>query len=190
MIRIVTIFALVILGCFGTEYSQKVLDLYLANDDSKSAGRLLPTNGFEILEKNGEKIKIKISGFVNPKAPSVLYASSNQRVMVAAFSKNSAPNLLNVKKGENGAWDYATIEVWAQNDKFENDNKAMFAKAKEIYAQNCGICHSAHKETEFGANVWAATFNSMVSRTGIETGDRWLIIQYLQKHSKDFKETK
>ncbi|MDE6886459.1 MAG: cytochrome C [Helicobacteraceae bacterium] len=169
------------------QYYDKVISLYPNKNDNKASGRLLPTNPFEIVKTDGDKVLLKISGFVNPKAPSVLYLNDTQRIIVAAFAKNTPPKLLNVIQGKNGKWDKADIEVWATKAEFVKDNKMMLAKAKEIYMQNCGICHTAHKENEFSANQWPATFNSMVNRTAIDKEDRWLVIEYLQKNAKDYK---
>lgn len=168
-------------------YSDKVLSLYFDKNDAKPVGRLLPTNAFEVLKTEGDKVLLKISGFVNPAAPSVLYYNDSQRVMVAAFGKNTPPKLLGVVKGQDGKWDKASIEVWADKGEFVANTDEMFARAKTIYMENCGICHTAHKESEFGANQWQATFNAMLSRTGIAKEDSWLIIEYLQKHSKDIQ---
>ena len=180
--------ALVSLGFAKNEvYSDKVVPLYLDKGDTKAVGRLLPTNAFEVLKTDGDKVLLKISGFVNPQAPSVLYFNDSQRIMVAAFGKNTPPKLKNVVKGKNGKWDKASIEVWADKGEFAKSNADMLARAKTIYMENCGVCHTPHKENEFTANQWPATFNGMVLRTGIDQDDRWLIIEYLQKNAKDFQ---
>ena len=174
-------------GAKATFYSDKVVSLYFEKDDTKQVGRLLPTNAFEVLKTEGDKMLLRISGYVNPQAPSVLYFNDSQRIMVAAFGKNNPPKLLNVIKGKNGKWDKASIEVWADKAEFAKSNADMLARAKTIYMENCGVCHTAHQENEFTANQWPATFNGMVLRTGIDQDDRWLIIEYLQKNAKDFQ---
>ena len=171
----------------GEFYSDKVVSLYFDKDDTKQVGRLLPTNAFEVLKSEGNRSLLKITGFVNPAAPSVLYFNDSQRVMVAAFGKANPPTLKNVVKGKNGKWDKASIEVWADKAEFAKSDKEMLARAQSLYKENCGICHTAHPEREFTTNQWPATFNAMRARTGIAKEDSWMIIQYLQKHSKDFK---
>lgn len=51
----------------------------------------------------------------------------------------------------------------------------MLNRAKELFVNNCGICHAIHKEKEFTANTWPAIFRSMADRTGIDKKDRWLV---------------
>lgn len=167
-------------------YSEEVLSLYL-NKDSKAVGRLLPTNPFEILKQEGDWVQIRIRGYINPQAPFAMYFNDSQRILVAAFSKDTPLHFTQRVVGSRGKWDLVSLEVWTQKGDFAKDNQAMLAKAKELFTSNCGICHALHKEQEFGVNQWQATFRSMVSRTGIDKKDHWLVIEYLQKNAKDFK---
>ncbi|MCV3442634.1 cytochrome C [Campylobacter sp. IFREMER_LSEM_CL1097] len=179
--------ALVSFVCAKNEFfTSEVSSLYLSKNDTKAVGRLLPTNPFEVLKTDGNKVLVKITGYVNPASPSVLYYNDSQRIIVAAFSKNTKLDFKTYTKSKNGKWDKATIEVWTDKKDFAKSNKEMFIKAKELYMNNCGICHSVHKESEFSANGWPATFRSMVNRTGIDKKDHWLVIQYLQKKCKRF----
>ncbi|MGH2306121.1 cytochrome c3 family protein [Campylobacter taeniopygiae] len=168
-------------------YSDEVVSLYLHKDDTRVIGKLLPTNAFEILKDQNEKVKIKINGYLNPKSPSVIYFNNSQRIIVAAFSKNVKLNFSQIKKGKNGKWDKVSLEIWADKREFSKDNKKMLSHAKELFSNNCGICHALHSEKEFTANAWPSVFKSMVNRTGIDKKDQWLIIEYLQKNAKDFK---
>ncbi|TKX31931.1 cytochrome c3 family protein [Campylobacter aviculae] len=168
-------------------YSDEIISLYLHQNDTKVVGRLLPTNAFEILEEQNAKVLVKINGYLNPKSPSVIYFNNSQRIIVAAFSKNIKLNFSQIKKGKNGKWDKVSIKIWADKKDFFKDNKKMLSRAKELFSNNCGICHALHSEKEFSANAWPAVFKSMVNRTGIDKKDQWLIIEYLQKNAKDFK---
>lgn len=76
----------------NTAYTDEVVSLYLNKDDTKVIGRLLPTNPFEVLKSENNRVLLKIDGYVNPKAPSVIYFNDSQRIIVAAFSKNTKLN--------------------------------------------------------------------------------------------------
>lgn len=167
-------------------YSEEVLSLSL-DKGTKAVGRLLPTNPFQILKQEGDWVKILISGYSNPQAPFAIYFNDSQRIMVAAFSKDTPLHFTQRVAGEGGKWDLVSLEVWTEKRDFAKDNQAMFVKAKNLFEQNCGICHALHKEQEFGVNQWQSTFRSMASRTGIDKKDHWLVIEYLQKNAKDFK---
>lgn len=189
----IALFCFILASCLwgkGMVYSDEVVSLYLDKNDKKISGRLLPTNAFEILKEEGDKVFIKINGYVNPKAPSVIYYNNHQRIIVAAFSKNTKLKFSQKIVSKNGKWDKVSLEIWADKKEFAKNNQAMLKKAKEQFTNNCGVCHSLHSEKEFSANSWPAIFKSMADRTGIEKKDRWLVIEYLQKNAKDFKEGK
>lgn len=63
----------------------------------------------------------------------------------------------------------------------------MLNHAKDLFVNNCGIFHAIHKEKEFTVNAWPAIFLSMADRIEIDKKDRWLVIEYLQKNTKDIK---
>lgn len=71
----------------NTPYTDEVVSLSLNKDDTKVIGRLLPTNPFEVLKSENNRVLLKIDGYVNPKAPSIIYFNDSQRIIVAAFSK-------------------------------------------------------------------------------------------------------
>lgn len=90
-------------------YTDEVVSLYLNKDDTKVTGRLLPTNAFEILKSDKDRVLIKVDGYVNPKAPSVIYFNDSQRIIVAAFSKNTKLNFSQRITGKNGKWDKVSL---------------------------------------------------------------------------------
>lgn len=115
-------------------YTDEVVSLYLNKDDTKVTGRLLPTNAFEILKSDKDRVLIKLDGYVNPKSPSVIYFNDSQRIIVAAFSKNTKLNFLQKTAGKNGKWDKVSLEVWADKKDFAKDNKKMLSYAKDLFA--------------------------------------------------------
>ncbi|MBX1385042.1 cytochrome C, partial [Campylobacter jejuni] len=72
------------------------------------------------------------------------------------FSKNTKLNFSQRVAGKDGKWDKVSLEIWADKKEFAKDNKEMLNRAKELFVNNCGICHAIHKEKEFTANAWPA----------------------------------
>ncbi|WP_104749515.1 cytochrome c3 family protein [Helicobacter cynogastricus] len=188
--RIHALLALVATGFLQAQnllYSPEVLSLYLHPEDSKVAGRLLPTNAFSVVKTQGSRVLVRIEGYSNPKAPSVIYANDHQRVLVAAFAKNTPLKFTSHTPSKEGKWDRVSIEVWTDKAKFSSDLQAMLIHAQELFSSNCSTCHALHKPQEFRANAWPSIFRSMQERTAIPKKDRWLVIQYLQKNAQDSK---
>ncbi|MBE2985292.1 cytochrome C [Campylobacter sp. RM9344] len=185
------LFLLSMFSCllFGANemYSDKVKPVFTDATSNASVGRLLPTNGVEILSKQNGRVKIKMQGYINPVAPNVVYFSDSERVIAIAFAKTAKFDSKLVKKGQNGKWDKVEVEAYTIDGDFYNEVDTMFARAKQTYADSCGICHGLHETTHYKANQWPNLFKSMLSRTTVEKDDEWLIVQYLQKHSSDVK---
>ncbi|WP_104628978.1 cytochrome c3 family protein [Helicobacter bizzozeronii] len=168
-------------------YSPEVVALYLHPEDSKVVGKLLPTNGFEVLQSTPKRVLISLEGYVNPKAPFALYFNDHQRILVAAFAKNTPLEFKSKETSKVGKWDKVRLEVWADKKDFVSSDTQLFSHAKELFTNNCGTCHALHATHEFNANAWPSIFKSMASRTGIDKKDHWLVIEYLQKNAKDSK---
>lgn len=164
-------------------YATKVKSVYLSPDDTKVAGRLLPTNAINILEDGKKLVKFEIKGFQNPSSPNIIYHNDGTRILALAFSKTSKPDIKVVKSGKDGAWNEVKVVAYTTKGDFEKDLNPMFEKASNLYKSNCSMCHALHDINHYNANQWPALFRSMVDRTPIEKDDRWLVIEYLQKHT-------
>ncbi|ASM35976.1 cytochrome C [Campylobacter sputorum] len=185
MKKVLLVLTLLACGLFASEtvYSNKVKSVYLSPNDTKVAGRLLPTNAINILEDGKKLVKFEIKGFVNPASPNIIYHSDGVRILALAFSKTSKPDIKIIKTGKDGAWNEVKVVAYTTKGDFEKDLKPMFEKASNLYKSNCSMCHSLHDVNQYNANQWPALFRSMVSRTPIEKSDHWLVIEYLQKHT-------
>lgn len=184
MRRSLLIVAVALLGCaYGAEvsYSNSIKMLYASPTDSKVIGKLLPTSKVEILEKTGDRVKVKIEGFVQKGKEQAIYFVEGKRILVAAFKKADMPELKVEKKGD---WDQVSLVTYTTNSDFEADLKPMMERAAKMYSENCSMCHALHDINDYNANQWPSVFKSMVNRTGIEKNDRFLITEYLQKTTK------
>lgn len=166
-------------------YSEDVKDVYLNSNDTKSVGKLLPTNAVRILETKDDKVKIALKGYQNPDALNVIYFSPTQRIIAVAFAKTAKPEIKIVKSGENGVWNEVETIVYTKKENFTNDLKGLFDKAQTLYKDSCGVCHALHQTTHYKANQWPSLLKSMIGRTAIGKDNEWLVSQFLQKHSAD-----
>lgn len=168
-------------------YTDVVKPVYESSSSSKIIGKLLPTNKFKILSIEGDKIKAEIIGYENPAAKGVIYAANNARVIALAFAKTAKPEISLIKKGANGEWDLVKASFYTTASDTHDKLAPMMQRADKLYSENCGICHALPVKSHFSANQWPAIFKSMLSRTAIDKKDEWLVIEYLQKNSKDVK---
>lgn len=168
-------------------YTGSVKNLYESSKNNVAKGRLLPTSKIEVLGEENGKYKIKISGFVKEGVEHALYFTQKNRILVAGLSKDNSFEVISSKK--TGNEDYSQVELVAfiDKDNLTKDLDSLYVKAAELYGNNCGICHSAHDKKEFVANLWPSIMKSMLSRTALSKEDNYLVVQYLQKHSKDME---
>ena len=169
----------------GDVYSDVVKPLFLDATSNKSIGRLLPTNAVKITEEGSDRVKVVIRGYKNPAVDNVIYYRDSQRVIAAAFAKTAKIDYKMIEKGKDGKWDKVEVVAYTPKGEFVNEVSSMFARADQMYKDNCGICHTAHATDHYKANQWPNLVKSMLSRTAIDKKDEWLITQYLQKHSSD-----
>ncbi len=173
-----------------TMYSNSVKNLYEAADSSTVKGRLLPTSKVTIVEKNSDKSKIEIEGFMKAGVSNAIYFVKGKRILVAGLSKsgNFDVKKLSSSKDEDGVeWEKVVLTAYTNNENLSKDLKPLYDKAEDLYKNNCAICHPAHPVGEFTANQWPSMFKAMVNRTAIPKQERYLVTQFLQKHAKDMK---
>ncbi|WP_257876515.1 hypothetical protein [Campylobacter ureolyticus] len=68
-------------------YSDVVKSLYADKSDKKAIGRLLPTAPVEILEKDGNILKIKIEGYIQDDVSEAIYFSEGKKNPKRSFWK-------------------------------------------------------------------------------------------------------
>lgn len=117
-------------------YPTDVKPVYLAPDSKDIAGKLLPTNGIDVIEESGDKIKFSLKGFVNPAASNVIYYSNGERIIALSFAKTKTPKYEIIKKGETGKWDEVKVIAYTTKDNLEKDLKPMLDRAKQTYQES------------------------------------------------------
>ncbi|ADG93228.1 cytochrome c-type protein TorC [Arcobacter nitrofigilis DSM 7299] len=173
-----------------TMYTSSVKNLYEASDSNAVKGRLLPTSKVIVVEKNSDKSKIEIEGFMKAGVSNAIYFSVGKRILVAGLSKSGKFDIkkLSSSKDKDGVeWKKVVLTAYTKNENLTKDLKPLYDKAEDLFKSNCSICHPIHPVDEFTANQWPSMFKAMVNRTAIPKEDRYLVTQFLQKHAKDMK---
>lgn len=186
LIRVPALSILLSIFVFSTQYASHVKPLFATSSSKKVIGKLLPTVGVKVLKKEGNRVLVRISGFQDGNKPAI-YFLAGKRILNAGFEQRSGVEF--VKVGEQAVgekiYNQVEVEVWTQEDGLLADLNSLYAKASDLFSQNCSMCHSLHSLKEFNSNQWPSIFKSMAGRTGIDKNDYQLVIEYLQKHAKD-----
>ncbi|RAX56579.1 hypothetical protein CCZ01_09085 [Helicobacter monodelphidis] len=175
-------------------YATKVKDLYAQGDNQKAIGRLLPTAEVEVVEVKGDKLLIKISGYVQEGAHHAIYFAPNRRILNAALGRTAGitPKIGADKTPKDSVqkWNVAEVTVWSDSANLNKEVQSLYKQANESYVANCSICHSLYETTKFNANQWSGIVKSMSMRSGMDKESMYLLTQYLQKNASDMPKSK
>lgn len=171
-----------------TVYSNAVKKVSLTSNLKDVAGKLLPTNAINILERKNGVIKFEVEGYQTASKPNVIEFRPGSRIYVIAFAKSVKLKTQIIKKISK---DVNLVKVTAYTDDkdfdktFVSDIDALFKAAGTNYTDSCAACHQLHAPKEHLAYQWPGLVKAMKSRAGFNNDETWTVIQYLQKHSKD-----
>ncbi|MBQ2430865.1 MAG: cytochrome C [Campylobacter sp.] len=165
-------------------YPSVVKNVSLSENLKEVAGKLLPTNGVEILEKKDGVVKFAVTGYQNPKSPNIVYFTPKARILVVSFAKTKVPQFEVL--GDEDGFKKVKLIAYTNDGDFSANLDEMFAEANTKFMENCGTCHPPHLGHTQVANRWPALIKSMQARTPLHQDEIWTITQFLQKHSKDF----
>ena len=137
----------------GGEVASKSADISLGG---KVIGKISTLTPVEVVSKNGATAKIKVKGVASENYPLQIQKNMQEGEIYAVFDKERSENFAKGKKLE----DDGMYEVAA--DAITSDDKALYAKAKELYEGTCSACHRLHEPNSFTVNQWPANLQGMV----------------------------
>jgi len=184
------------LGSVGTGqklYSLRTKNLFLdraqAKPDRKGSARLLGATEVEVLEQDGDWLKVRIDGWQQDGVDKLIYALMGQRIFSVALSK---PALAIVKRHETKfdadtelTWHRVSFEGWLSKDMLIADKDELWAYASELYTGACSSCHSLIGPDHYLANQWIGTLKAMKRFIALDKEEYRFLQKYLQLHAKD-----
>lgn len=154
-VRVLTLSALLSASVFAGQYATSVKPLFADSSSKKVIGKLLPTTEVEVLKKEGNRVLVSISGFQDGNKPAI-YFVAGKRILNAGFDGKAG-----VEFKKNGSevvdgktYEKVTATVWTDKSNLSPEVAPLYAKAKDLFSQNCSMCHGLHPEKEFSANQW------------------------------------
>ena len=168
--------------------------LFMAADPKgDSQGSVMPSAPVDVLGREGDLFKVKISGWQQEGVDRIAYYAPGKRIPSALFRPDAIGKL---KKGEvktdvdtGKTWTRVEIEAYVPRDKFVHDLAPVWSYAAELVTTNCSSCHAVDMG-HFTANQWTGVIKSMQSRTSMSPEELRLLTQYAQKHGSDMAATK
>lgn len=173
----------------AAQYATEVKNLYADSNGTKVVGKLLPTTEVQILKQENGKVLLAVEGYAEAGSDLAVYFVPGKRILNVGLTKGSGITLqtLSSTQVDGKAYNKVKLEAWSEEGALSEDLNGLLAQAKDMYEQNCSMCHGLHSVKEYTANQWPSMFKSMAGRTTIDKKDYQLVVAYLQKNAKDMK---
>lgn len=170
-----------------------VKSLYVAEDAAKqetqAAGRLLAPTKVDVLERSGDVLKIRISGWQQDQVDRIIYELQGQRIFSAALSNEASEKIKRletvVDPDTELTWHRVELDVWTDKSLLVEDTKPVWEYAKELYSGSCSTCHSVHSPAHSLANQWIGTMKAMERFITLDKDEYRFLLKYLQLNARD-----
>lgn len=155
-------------------------------------GKLLGSAKVTVLERNGDKMKVRVEGWQLSGADTVIYSVQGQRIMQAVLDEK-AIQAVEHKEGvvdpeTQQTWYPSSIAIWVDNKGLNTAEEPLWAYSKDVFNNSCGTCHTLPQTDHYLANQWIGNLNAMKRYTSLSDDQYRLLLAYLQNHSKDVNE--
>ena len=173
----------------GPLFTLATANLYATADAERPGGRVLSATQVEPIEVNGDRVKVKISGWSQEGAEKVIYALMGHRIFNAALGKKMIGQ---VERGETKThpdteqnWTKVSITGFMDKKDMVRDGEALWSYAGELYENSCSVCHNAPDTHHFMANQWIGVLKGMLRYTALTKDEVRLLQKYLQLNAQD-----
>jgi trimethylamine-N-oxide reductase cytochrome c-type subunit TorC len=175
-----------------TLYTLATTPIYLdrpTGADAPAAGRVLALSKLQVLERAGDFVRVRLTGWQQDGVARMLYAARGQRIFVAALTQAAGETVqtdgTEVDADTGLSWHKATLTGWIARAGLYSDLGRIDAYGDEMYSATCGTCHSLTDPAHFTANQWMGTIDSMKDSTPLDEEQLRFLQKYLQLHAKD-----
>jgi len=136
-------------------YSKTQTELYSSAKDDAVIAAVSPGVMLKVLETQGGRAKVELTGWSPEGAERYMFIAINQRIIQAKMINGEIPQRKKIAEKEDyyeSVWQDVRLTGWiALKDTGENIAD-IWKGARTLYHQRCTRCHSLHRPTEFTAN--------------------------------------
>ena len=174
-------------------YTLTMKALFLTKDDvqqsAKGQGRLLPATELSVLERSGDRLKVRIDGWQQDGAAPLIYALQGKRIFSATLKKKAQPGVKMLKTmvdpDTDLTWHKVAFTCWISKDGLVSDQEKLWDYGAEMLSASCSSCHSATPANHFLANQWMGNLKAMARNVNFDKREYRFFLKYLQFHAKD-----
>lgn len=160
-----------------------------AKKGRRSIGSILAGTRVKVQERDGDLLKVRVSGWQQDGVGQIVYALKGQRIFSATVSKRHldavAQDSSEMDENTDILWHQVHLEGWMSKEGLLQDEKKLWAYTQEMYSSSCSVCHVLHEPDHFLANQWLGTLKAMRDFTPLSKGEIRILQKYLQFNSHD-----
>lgn len=137
----------------AAQYATEVKNLYVDSKDSKVVGKLLPTTEVQVIKKENARALLAVQGYADANLNLAVYFVPGKRILSVGLTKDSGIVLKKQSsvQADGKTYNKVKIEAWSEDDALSDDINGLLAQAKDMYEQNCSMCHGLHSVKEYTA---------------------------------------
>ncbi|NVJ92628.1 MAG: pentaheme c-type cytochrome TorC [Methylocystaceae bacterium] len=169
-----------------------VKSIYLDTDAAKkksAAGRLMAPTSVDVVDRDGDFLKVRIHGWQQDQVDRVIYEMEGQRIFTAVLKKSAIDKIERtetiVDKDTELTWHKVNLDVWVDKADLIEDVEPMWAYSQELYTASCSVCHSKPDPAHSLANQWIGTLKAMSRFVSLDKAQLRFLQKYLQLNAKD-----
>ncbi len=130
----------------------------------------------KVISRNGNFVKIKMSGYIDKKDGSSLYATKNHKLLLATVEE---PNLIKAS-GDKGV-----LEAKVPKKNITDDMDEAWETNSDLFYDKCTKCHHAKIVESHSMQTWDVLFSSMQPKARTTKRQSALILRFLRAFAKD-----
>ena len=156
--------------------------------ESGQVAEILPLTELEVLETDGDWLKVRLTAWDREGAPT-WFAKFNAQMDVAKL-KIDGMDLFETLDSKTHpvtelTWNKVTVEGWTTREGMSGDKARVTAYAENLWRDDCGLCHNLHPKDTYDSLWWMREVKAMRRFTNLDQEQMTIVLKLLQGGSKD-----
>lgn len=160
-----------------------------SGEAGKGDGSVFPLTRVKVVERDGEMVKVELSGWIQEGLTRLLVAAKGRRIFELSMTEKAAEAVTlgaaEVDPDTSLSWRTGTVTGWVKASALTADEAGLSAYGAEMASAACGACHSQPQPGHYPANQWMGIIKDMKDGTALNAEDVRFLQTYFQLRAKD-----
>ncbi|CCQ75085.1 NapC/NirT family cytochrome c [Magnetospira sp. QH-2] len=174
-----------------TTFTAKALSM--AKDGSGKAAAVEPLTPLEILETDGDMVKVRLTAW-DREGGLQLFAKPGPQMQVAKVGIDGMDVIQQkaefIDKETELTWHQVSVEGWTSKEGLTANKDSAWGYAEEMWKLDCNLCHNQIDRQEYNAYEWGKQMLAMRRFTKLTQEQQAVVLKYVQNGSSDMVKMK